>query len=84
MAACRDGNEEYIKLLLEAGADISLVDMYGYDALIKAVDNGHEICVLTLVNHGAKDRVYNGIHKSALQRAREKGYNGIIEILDDM
>jgi ankyrin repeat protein len=53
LAASR-GLIDTIDLLIEEGADLNLVDMYGDNAVICACRNGHNDVVLKLINNGAK------------------------------
>lgn len=48
MAAARAGRSQAVRVLLQKGADPRLTDWIGDDALVMAVENGHEACAILL------------------------------------
>jgi ankyrin repeat protein len=53
--ACKDGNLEKVKQLLEKGADVNAKNKYGGTALMYASYQGHEEIVKLLKSYGAKE-----------------------------
>lgn len=53
MKAVRNGQKETVKMLLDAGADITPTDCFGYDALALANAYGHKKIANMLRNAGA-------------------------------
>lgn len=69
--AVRHNHIDCVALLLEWGADVLPLDVYGVDALMYAVSHCPEAIPL-LVSHGADPhRPLGTAHKSALERAGE-------------
>jgi ankyrin repeat protein len=54
--AAGEGHARVVKLLLENGADHTLVDDAGCTALLRAAQNGRADCVRLLMNAGADAR----------------------------
>ncbi|KAL6597975.1 ankyrin repeat-containing domain protein [Neocallimastix sp. 'constans'] len=52
-SACKNGNENIVKYLVELGANISKEDVNGATPLFYACENGNENLVKYLVEHGA-------------------------------
>ena len=53
MQAAQNGHEACLKLLISAGADVSLKTHDGSDALYFAVEKSHLDCVGLIVNTGS-------------------------------
>jgi ankyrin repeat protein len=53
IAAAKSGNDECVKILIEAGADMKAVDDYGTTVLIAAAASGNERSVRLLLEAGA-------------------------------
>lgn len=53
LPAAKTGDQERIRQLLEAGAELSTKDEHGWDALLHASDQGHESTVDFLLRKGA-------------------------------
>ena len=51
--ACRDGDTERVRQLLDEGAPVDEKDEYGVTALMKASENGHTELVQLLLGKGA-------------------------------
>lgn len=67
--ACREGNVEIAKILIENGANVNLVDNEGWSPLMRASLNGNENLVDLLLKNGAKSQLLNSINESALIHA---------------
>jgi len=67
--ACREGNLEIAKILIENGANVNLVDNEGWSPLMRASLAGNEDLVDLLLKNGAKSQLLNSINESALIHA---------------
>lgn len=54
LECARYGEDDDLKALLEAGADVNFADLGGSTGLHKAAANGHETCIRILIQFGAK------------------------------
>ncbi|KAH8678478.1 hypothetical protein BX600DRAFT_493725 [Xylariales sp. PMI_506] len=85
LAAIEYGNLEIVKLILDSGADVNGIGVYGasYSPLQKAVAKGDYNMVQYLITRGAvaKSPAISRMGKTALQIAAGKGFIGIIELL---
>ena len=80
MVACHRRYENHISVLLDAGADPGIVDVYGDSCLIHAAKGGCGIEVLeSIIKHGAEGT--NKSDKTALMIACQKGNIDTINIL---
>ena len=79
--SCLEGHEKCTKILLEAGADASLVDNSGYDAIARAAEKGNMSCVSLLLQYGVEIRWEHDL--SPLKLARKNRQTKIIELLQD-
>lgn len=62
MYACAGGHDEVVRVLLKAGADVSLHNQNGHTPLMEAASAGHTHIAKLLVEHGA----YNNEFKVGL------------------
>ena len=49
------GDAEWCRVMLEGGADVESVDIYGYRAIHNAAEFGHNDTAAVLLEHGAAD-----------------------------
>ena len=80
--AAINGNEETIKVLLEAGADVNAVDYFEWTALINAADDGYYSRVVKVLLEFGSDVNYKteeGI--TALGRASVRGDSESVRLL---
>jgi len=83
MKAAKNGNLEIAQLLLNHGADINLRVWYrGNSALMEAVQNGQLKMVIFLLEHGVYTQFRNSEGKTALDLAKEAGYQEIVALLN--
>lgn len=82
-AACRDGNELYIKeWALDSENDINTTDQHGFTPLHYACSHGHTNIVDYLLNHGARVDIVNMGGDSALHMATANGkYDAVLRLL---
>lgn len=81
------GFSRVVEVLLDTGIDIDHVNRIGYTALHEAVvlgDGGrsHQRTVAALVSSGVDTSIKDSQGRTALQSARERGYDRIAELLD--
>ena len=67
--ACREGNFEIAKILIENGANVNIVDNEGWSPLMRASLAGKEDIVEILLKGGAKAQLLNSLNESALVHA---------------
>ena len=67
--ACREGNFEIAKILIENGANTNIVDNEGWSPLMRASLAGKEDIVEILLKGGAKAQLLNSLNESALVHA---------------
>jgi ankyrin repeat protein len=71
----------YVKVLLDAAADVNHADVDGDTALIVAAAEGNPESVECLLNHGANIRAVSSIRGNALQAAFERGQQDCVKVL---
>lgn len=76
------GHTEIVMLLLERGAKVDSLEGPGYTALLMAASEGHADIVKLLLKAGA-NRSYEGPEGTALEVARAKKLNEIINLLTE-
>lgn len=81
--AARHGHKEIVLRLLDAGADINLLDEKGSSALIHAATEGHANLVSTLINFGADVHVCNVFGNTAAFLAASLNTEKALEYLID-
>ena len=59
MMSCYNGHTEIVELLINSGADISIMTSIGMTALWVSTDNGHKNITKLLIEYGASDRLYS-------------------------
>jgi hypothetical protein len=67
--ACREGNFEIAKILIDNGANVNVVDNEGWSPLMRASLAGKEDIVEILLKGGAKAQLLNSLNESALVHA---------------
>ena len=78
-AAARSNHETCLNLLLEAGADVNIIDD-GHHALTTAASHGHDTCVSLLLEAGANVNIIDhGDH--ALTTAASHGHDKCLSLL---
>ena len=78
------GNEEIVKELINAGADVNIEDERGWTALMYASDNGHIEIVKKLIQADVdvnKKTRATSFYQTALKRANKKGHKEIANLL---
>ncbi|KAF4968988.1 hypothetical protein FSARC_3642 [Fusarium sarcochroum] len=81
IVAVMNGHQDWVKLLLDHGADPRTTIDYGQSALMAASRYGHEAIVELLLDKGADPNWSPGGHRSALMIASEQGHMAIVELL---
>jgi len=79
--ACVRGNLEEIAALLEGGADVNAAGELGNRPLHEAVSQEHVAVVQFLLDHGASVQEMNDERMTALDLARLRGRQDIVELL---
>lgn len=79
--ACRFGNEKIVAALIEAGANLEYVSMYGFSPLFEACSNGHLHVVKLLLDHGVPPFKKAHWHQSAIREASINGHIEIVQLL---
>lgn len=67
--ACREGNFEITKILIENGAEVNAIDNEGWTALMRASLYGNKDIVKLLLENGVQANILNSIGESALVHA---------------
>ena len=77
-----EGNLEEVKKLIEKGANLDYQDRYDEETvLMMAICCGHLEIAKFLIEKGAKLDLQNKYGDTALDMARERGYEEIVELL---
>lgn len=80
MEACRKGNIDIVRLMLDSGAEVDPDAYAGSSPLTYAAQSGHTAIVELLLSRGAQLEP-KGDYESALHIAAEKGYRETVEFL---
>jgi ankyrin repeat protein len=67
--ACREGNFEITKILVDNGANVNIVDNEGWSPLMRASLAGNKDIVELLLKNGAKAHLLNSLNETALIHA---------------
>jgi len=67
--ACREGNFEIVKTLIDNGANVNITDNEGWTPLMRASLSGNQEIVEILLKNGAKANLLNSLNESALIHA---------------
>ncbi len=81
MQAYLIGENDIFKLLIQAGADVNIVDKMGNTVLHAAAERGRKDDVAYLLKHGAEKNVMNSDGKKPIDIARAKGKRSIVRLL---
>lgn len=74
--ACRKGNTEIIKILVEKGADVNIADNENWTPLMRCALSDNEDAVKILLKNKANPSMLNSIDESALIQAANSGCLG--------
>ncbi|OUM58897.1 hypothetical protein PIROE2DRAFT_64118 [Piromyces sp. E2] len=81
ISACRQGNEEIVKLLIRNGANVNKENIHGFTPLIEACQCNRKNIVKILIDQGAEVNKGNINGDTPLIIAFRYGYSDIIKIL---
>jgi ankyrin repeat protein len=81
MIACRAGNGDLVRQLINAGAAINVCNEKGWTALMEAACYGEPDAVILLLSSGADRNAKTKDGKTALDLGRMQGWDAIIPIL---
>ncbi|KAG4090378.1 ankyrin repeat-containing domain protein [Neocallimastix lanati (nom. inval.)] len=81
MIASDNGNLDLVRWLLSYEEDLSLKDVYGDNALIKAAKKGYFDIVEELLNKKANINSINNDNRTALMTAAENGHIRVVKLL---
>ena len=70
-----------VEVLLNAGADVNVVDNYGYTALMPAISDATVGKAQTLINSGADVNVKTRDGITALKIATKNGLSRVVDLL---
>ena len=79
--ACRKGDLERVRQLIQDGQDVNRGDIYRETPLMKAAYNGHDQVVRELIRAGADVNGKNNIKQTALHWASRCGHSSVVKIL---
>ena len=82
--ACRAGDTERVKKLLDEGAPLDEKDKYGDTALMDAILNGHTEVVRLLLDKGALLDEKDKYGDTALMLASKHGHTEVVKLLFQM
>ena len=74
MKAAIKGNDKFVELLIDAGADVNSVNDSGSTALMLAAQNSHPLCVIALIKAGADVNMVDNEGNTALIKSTSR-YN---------
>ncbi|XP_046547776.1 ankyrin repeat domain-containing protein 50-like [Haliotis rubra] len=83
MAAINEGHPEVFDVLVEAGADMTLLDERGSNCLILACMGGNVTIVQQLLSMKVFDLEYKGLDDSAVTAAAREGQTDVVQLLID-
>ena len=78
------GCSESLRYLIEAGADVNIIDITGLSALMRAVRYGHFKCVELLVKAGANVNTVNPMGVSVLQQVVWQPHSSCKDVMEKM
>ena len=79
--ACREGDLERVRQLIQGGQNVNIGDSYGDTPLILAAYNGHDQIVRELIRAGADVNGKGNDKQTALHWASSCGYSNVIKTL---
>ena len=82
--AAKNGHDDFIKVLISAGADYSSTNHEGMNALHLAAAHGHELIVRELFNYGCTLVTTDKNGWNPLHRAAYNGYTTVVRLLLDL
>lgn len=80
-SALSNGQDNIAKMLIEAGAEVNVLQSSRISPLHLAAQQGNVDLIIILLEHGANIAIKNDFGQTASDLAAEKGYNEIAEIL---
>ncbi|TNV79148.1 hypothetical protein FGO68_gene16551 [Halteria grandinella] len=80
--ACVQGNEEIVRILLQAGANVNIHNKYQNTPLIAAAYNNHQNIVTMLLEHKADIMKQNYEQKTCLKMAEDMQHVQLVDVLD--
>ncbi|WP_099371302.1 ankyrin repeat domain-containing protein [Sphingobacterium sp. 1.A.5] len=80
-SAFSNGQDNIAKMLIEAGAEVNVLQSSRISPLHLAAQQGNVDLIIILLEHGANIAIKNDFGQTASDLAAEKGYNEIAEIL---
>ena len=81
--ATKNGDDELVKLLIAAGADVNKADKWGSPPLHSAAEYGHTDCVKLLIAAGADVNKTNEDSETPLYTAAWNGHTECVKLLID-
>lgn len=79
--AAGSGDTAKVKGFIENGANLDMIDDYGYSPLMIAVSYGHLECARMLLEAGADPNLANSVGDTPLYYAAQNGYTKIADML---
>ncbi|XP_046380607.2 ankyrin repeat domain-containing protein 50-like [Haliotis rufescens] len=83
MAAINEGHPDVFEVLVESGADMTLLDERGSNCLILACMGGNVTIVQQLLSMKVFDLEYKGLDDSAVTAAAREGQTDVVQLLID-
>ncbi|CAG8467185.1 11487_t:CDS:2 [Gigaspora rosea] len=81
--AAYEGHAEVIKVLLARGANVNIIDEYGWTALMLAAFSGHSYVCYLLLENNANRHVITRNGKTAVVLAREANHNDTANLIEN-
>ncbi|KAL5505211.1 hypothetical protein EMCRGX_G006611 [Ephydatia muelleri] len=83
MRASKAGHMEFVKELLDKGAEVNIQDKDGWTALMRASKAGQLECVKVLLDKGAEVNMQSWWRETALMMASKEGHMECVKVLLD-
>ena len=81
--ACRVGDLERVRQLIQDGQDVNRYNGYGTTPLMEAAHNGHDQVVHVLIRAGADVNGKDNNKQTALHKASGRGHSSVVETLTE-